>query len=781
MAKLSPRKISISLLAVAAAAAVLYLVALRPKAHPNLVLIVVDTLRRDHLSCYGYEPIETPHIDSLAAGGVRFAHSTAHVPITLPSISTIMSSNLPPTTGVHYNEGFYVDSSTLTLAEMLKTEGYATRAVVGAVVIDSITGLSQGFDVYDDRFSPEFKAYQPVIKVLQSQLNGTQRRAEEVTDRALEQVDSVMGKPPFFLFVHYFDPHFPKDPPPPYASHVDPSLPIGSHERQIQLYDGEIMYTDEHVGRLIDGLRQRGLLDNTLIVFTADHGEGLDEHGERTHAYFTYGQTLNVPLIFSMPGKVPSGVVSQGLARHIDIVPTVLDILGIRWRGRYPLQGVGLYPFDKEKTADFSYFECAAPFVIHNWCGLRGVRTLNWKLIEAPRPELYDLRSDPHELNNLIQEDPQVADSLKSEMYRIIAGLKIFEGGKTFSEALGNGKEVGEFQEKLRALGYVGATQEFHSKYEEIFDPSLPDPKDKLSEFDLAQLSIISLRWGLALMQQDSLPGAVEKFSEAIQRFPDNADAHFYLGLAYRGLKQYERADEELRTTLKIDPTYVQADLARADLMLAKGDSASARASLEAAYTKGIHTPKELVLGSRLWDRLGEGEREVTSLDAAIELDPKAIPPRVYLAEYYLRSGDLVSAFPLLQALAAKVAEGDSLAPRIYYGLGRCDYSRGETDAAEEMFLRVVALDSTAADAYNQLGLIYDDKGNYEKAISSYRKALSLNRGMEEVHSNLGVSYYKMGRLEDARREFETYLSHVTDKEEAARLRALIRQIGEAQ
>jgi arylsulfatase A-like enzyme/Flp pilus assembly protein TadD len=746
---------------------------------PNLVLIVIDTLRADHLSCYGYDKIRTPNIDALADEGVLFLNATAHVPITLPSLSTIMSSTLPPTNGVHYNEGFYLDNSATTLAEILSGEGYRTLAVVAAVVLDSITGISQGFQRYDDDFSPLFTGYQPFIRAIESQFNQTQRRADEVTDRALALAGEMDNEEPFFLFVHYFDPHFPKDPPPPYSSIVDPTLPIGDHDRQIQLYDGEIAYTDAHIGRLIEGLRTRGLLENTLIALTGDHGEGLDEHDERTHSYFTYNQTLHIPLVMSMPGKIPSGMIYSGLASHVDIAPTVLDILGIDYEEADGFHGISLYPFENGEGSHLTYFECAAPFVMYGWSGLRGVRSARWKYIEAPREELYDLARDPREEANLIDQAPHVADSLREEMNRIIAGVEIFDRSGRLSREEGKGAEVGAFEEKLRALGYVGAAGEFTSNYEEIFDRSLDDPKDKLDDFNRAQQSIISIRWGMALMEKDSVENAVGYLENAVEKDPKNTDAYFYLGLANAQLGKYDEAGRRFEQALENDPDYLKASLALADLHLLRGDPGAARSELEGAASRGIDTRKELVRAARLWGRLGEGDRMVGLFEGILEEEPGDIPVSLYIGEHYLSEGNFERALPYLEPLPPVMNPGDSLEARLYYGLGRCYYHGGELLRAVEMYRKVVSLDSTAADGYSQLGIVYDDLGEYELAVENYQKALELDPGMVEMHSNLGVSYYKMGRYDESRASFEAYLPHVTDADESQRVKEFIEYLKE--
>ena len=521
---------------------------------PNLILIIVDTLRADHLGCYGYNKIETPDIDKLAADGVLFENAVTHAPLTLPSISSIMTSTLPPTTGVHYNEGFRLDASALTLAEILSEEGYLTGAVAGAVVLDSINGISQGFSRYDDDFGA-FNTYLPHVKLLESQLNHTQRRAGEVTDLGIDMAATMSKEGPFFMFLHYFDPHSPYDPPPPFSSRGLASEE-GSPEIVISRYDGEIAYADAQIGRLLDDLEQKGLIKNSLVVLTADHGEGLGEHGEKSHGYLTYEGTLHIPLIFSMPGRIPEGKRITGLASHIDVVPTILDILGVDRGGLNSLNGRSLYPFDDYRATDYSYFEGATSFVVFGWCALRGVRTASWKYIEAPRKELYDLLHDPGEENNLIDQTPRVADSLRSAMEEIIAEAPLFAGGTAGREmSMGDAQgQDADYVEKLRALGYIGAPKKVSTGYEEMFDSSLPDPKDMIEAQGRQETVLERLVLAERLVSD-------AKFKECLQLLAgldDSGDQgwriHYQMAMAYIGVSDDKRAGEELRTGLGMAP-----------------------------------------------------------------------------------------------------------------------------------------------------------------------------------------------------------------------------------
>ena len=524
------------------------------KARPNLVMIVIDTLRSDHLGCYGYTAIETPHIDRLALDGILAENATSHVPITLPSFSSIMTSTLPPTHGVHSNEGFHLDDSSVTLAEILKEEGYSTSAVAGAAVLDSSSGLFQGFDRYDDDFQMAYTGYEVYLKGPRQVKSDTQRRAGDVTQAALGYVDSLSGDSPFFLFVHYFDPHAPYDPPPPYSK-SDPSVAENAYARHLEVYDGEIAYPDEQIGRVLEGLKESGLRENTLVVLTADHGEGLGGHGEKTHAYFAYEQTLHVPLIFSMPGRLPRGMKYAGLSRHIDLLPTILDILGIEWKEIQRLQGRSLYPFPDKENSGFSYFECAMPYIVFGYSGIRGVKSLNWKLIDTPGEELYNLAADPYEAVNLAETMPDVVDSLRKEMNTIIGGIDLYEAGYGSEMSMENSrKNESDRINKLRALGYIGNPVEQTTLYEQMFEDSLADPKEKIGEYNnrLAIRAKINIS-GLYL--KNSMFDECIAMLEGMRDMGEtNWQALYHLGLAYMGKGEEEKARDELELALERAP-----------------------------------------------------------------------------------------------------------------------------------------------------------------------------------------------------------------------------------
>jgi arylsulfatase A-like enzyme/Flp pilus assembly protein TadD len=344
----------------------------------NVLLITIDTLSADRLSCYSDTGVETPNIDRLAEKGILFTRAMAHTPTTLPSHANILLGSTPLYHGVHDNSNSMVKDEYLTLAEHLKARGYATGAFVGAYPLDSRFGLSQGFDVYDDDYdtlSSHKYAY-------------GERPAEAVVDRSLAWL--TRQKSTWFLWMHVFDPHFPYDPPEPFKSGY-------AHP-----HDGEVAYVDSVLGRLFDYLRDKGLSDRTVIVLTGDHGESLGEHGENYHGFFAYNATLWVPLIISVPGT-DAGRVDQYVG-HIDIFPTVCDILNILPPDS--LQGISLRPALKNRPLPERalYIESLYPSISRGWAPITGIIRGGKKFLNSPIPELYDLSHDFSESKNLAQE-----------------------------------------------------------------------------------------------------------------------------------------------------------------------------------------------------------------------------------------------------------------------------------------------------------------------------------------------------------------------------------------
>src|SRR5438309_11036344 len=305
--------LSASLLAISAFAAA--------NSAPNVIVITIDTLRADHLGCYGYKQIKTPNIDALAADGARFDRAYTPVPVTLPAHTVIFTGTYPMLSGIHDFSANKLNPEQPTLASILKERGYTTGAVIGSAVLDRRFGLDHGFDFYYDHF--DFSRLQ------ESNLDEMERLGNVVADTALDWLANNYQKK-FFLWMHLYDPHYPYRPPAPY-----------SEEYRDRPYDGEIAFADAQVGRLIEFLKDKGLYQNTLIILSGDHGESLGEHGEKTHGFFIYNATLHVPLIIHLPGGMHAKTLAN-LVNLADLMPTVLDALNIQIPAQ--VQGQSLLP-----------------------------------------------------------------------------------------------------------------------------------------------------------------------------------------------------------------------------------------------------------------------------------------------------------------------------------------------------------------------------------------------------------------------------------------------------
>jgi arylsulfatase A-like enzyme len=465
-----------------------------------VVLVTFDTTRADHLGCYGNDTVDTPTVDALAAEGVRFERALSAIPITLPSHSTILTGKYPPGHGVRDNGLFVLAEEQETLAEILKGHGYATGAAVGAFPLVARFGVDQGFDHFDDRLSSEGLGVLGAGALAAPRLFFEERRAARVNEAVFDWLEAVSADP-FFLWVHYYDPHQPHEPPPPYDQ-------LYANDR----YDGEIAYADESLGVLLDRLRSLGVYDRTLVVFTSDHGEGLGEHGELTHSYLVYDTTLHVPLIFRLPGGAGGGRVVAEPVRLVDLLPTILDLLelpvpdGLDGRSlETALEGGATSPRPH-------YAESLSARFNHNWGELRALYDGGWKYIHGPRPELYDLGADPRELHDLAGAEPEVAERMRSAL----AGFLARRAAASASVA---SVPDAETRERLQALGYLqGGGGEPATVSEELRGDGTP-PQDRIG--DVSAMSQVR-----SLLVQGRAFAAQQIAEELIRRDPVNP---FYL------------------------------------------------------------------------------------------------------------------------------------------------------------------------------------------------------------------------------------------------------------
>src|SRR5262245_14196957 len=509
---------------------------------PNIILITLDTTRADHLGCYGYANAKTPNIDALARAVILFAQAATPVPLTQPAHSSIMTGLYPTYHGVRTNGITALSQAHTTIAEELSRAGYRTGAFVGAFVLDGRWGLNQGFGDYDDRFD--------MTKYKHLDLAGVQRPGDQVMDAALHWLDGHK-QAPFFAWVHLYDAHTPYEPPEPLLSEFRDRGLAG-------LYDGEIAFADEQVGRCVSWLRKAGLAEKTIIVVLGDHGEGLGSHGEGTHGYFVYDYALHVPFIVATPFDELRGVRVDSQVSLVDVFPTVLALAGIDSTVR--VHGRSLLPLMFRPQAPdkvYAYAESTAPNSQFGWSALHSLRSSRYKLIQAPRTELYDLVADPAEQTNVFAEQRVVARAMAEELDRIVSETS---RDAPAPEAADLDKDT---VARLAALGYVGAAA---SPRKTDGPAPLADPKDKLAVFTAV------LRAGELIVREEHAQAA-EALESALREEPGMPQALLMLGACYSELGRIREAKAQFDRVLKDDPQSVQGLIGMASILLEEGQT----------------------------------------------------------------------------------------------------------------------------------------------------------------------------------------------------------------
>jgi arylsulfatase A-like enzyme/Tfp pilus assembly protein PilF len=541
-----------------------------PARRPNILLITLDTTRADHLGAYGDASARTPTFDHLASEGVLFERAVSVAPITLPAHVSLLTGRYPFAHGVRNNGNFRVADDVSTLATALHDRGYRTAAFVSAFVLDRRSGLSRGFDEYDDRLAAG-GAGTPDDEV-ERRGDRTGQLAEEWV--ATQTAGSAADRRPFFVWLHLYDPHDPYTPPPPFAES------FRSHP-----YDGEIAFDDAVVGSLVDRLKRLDVLSSTIVAVAGDHGESLGEHGEVTHAMFVYESAVHVPMMVCWPGHLAPARVAP-LVRGIDLAPTLLDLAGMP-----PLkdaQGQSLLPLARggRPAPAAAYSETYFPLFFMNWAPLRAIQDDRWKFIDAPAPELYDLATDPHERSNLAAREPARAAALR----RALESVSGADRG-----AMTTAKPDRDAIEKLAALGYIGATGAFTAP---SGSATRPDPKTMIGVFNRLRGANDGVGHGRpaeaeataravldadrdnafavlilaqAQMQQGRCPDAIVSYRRYAALVPTSADAHYWIASCAARQGRSTLAIDEVSAALAIDPPYARARLLRAGLLTERG------------------------------------------------------------------------------------------------------------------------------------------------------------------------------------------------------------------
>ena len=517
-----------------------------------VLLITVDTLRADRLSCYGARSVKTPAMDGLAAQGVRFDRALVQSPTTPPSHAVILTGTYPMYNGVRGFTSGPLQKGVGVLAEAFQRHGYDTAAFVSSAVLESSWGLGRGFQEYDDRLT--------VRRVEIGNPAAIERRAGETVGRVLDwfqaHPQSGSSAHPFFIWLHLYDPHAPYDPPEPFHTQYSGHL-----------YDGEIAYADSHLGRLFDYLRSKNLYDRTLIVLMSDHGESLGEHGEDEHGFFIYDSTLHVPLIFKPPSGMTAPHVSHRLVGVIDVAPTLLDLLHMQDPLRQQFQGASLASDVLGKGAPSSrpvYSETYYPRDSFGWSELRGITTEQFKFIRAPRPEFYDERSDPGEAHNLYGERASLAAALRDQ-------LTGFEQRYASARPAPAGPPLPpETVEKLKSLGYLA----YAAGGQPAASGPLPDPKDKLRLFKM----VMSAH---ALNEAGRYEDSNRVLEPLATQEPGLFVIPFLRGENFSQTHRWPEAEKSYQDSLKINPKFDRALMGLARVYVVEGEKEKAKTLLE--------------------------------------------------------------------------------------------------------------------------------------------------------------------------------------------------------
>jgi arylsulfatase A-like enzyme/Flp pilus assembly protein TadD len=589
----------------------------------NIILVTVDTLRTDRLGCYGGRLIHTPAFDALAADGVLFEKAFTPMPLTAPSHATMMTGRYPISHGLRLNGTSILSDSETTLAEIARSRGMRTGAVVSCLVLASRFGLNQGFDFYyDEGISGTSEGHG---------LWYDERKAVKSVARAEKWLEAESDRP-FFLWLHLFDPHHPYDPPPPFKQNY-----------RTHPYDGEVVYVDRALGGFFRKVKDLGLYDDSLIILAGDHGESLGEHQESFHGTFVYDVTTHVPLIVRAPGGRRGARVAD-IASTMDIMPTALDAIGAPIPAN--VEGFSLLPAvmgGGRVPARTIYLETIYPSATYGWAEVKGIRMPNFKLIDLPRPELYDVEDDPRELDNIHDRAPRDLQQAESAYRDVTARLNETARKDTATADLDE-----DFRNRLLSLGYI-AGQESKARR----GPAR-DPKDVV-------LLIEPLGVARAMMGERKWDKAIDLLKITVQADPENKIGLVNLGQAYASSGKREEAKDVLRKALSIYPDSEEIYRILGWILIREGSFAEAEKlmaefvgqvprSAQAHYMYGF-----VYFYAKQWDRA------IEAFQHARELNPKFPKAPYLMAICYEKIGRRAEALKALDAYLKLERDVESL------------------------------------------------------------------------------------------------------------------------
>jgi arylsulfatase A-like enzyme/lipopolysaccharide biosynthesis regulator YciM len=681
-----------------------------PKHQPfNLLLISIDTCRADYLQLYNSNGAPTPNLIRLAKSGFLFTDAISQVPFTLPSHSTMLTGTYPMKHLVQENVGSKLGDDALTLAEVLKSKGYQTAGFIGALVLESGTGIEQGFDTFDDVFVRENK--------IMEDRSGIQKDAGSVKRSFLRWLDQ-RNNSPFFSFVHFYDAHAPYDPPPAFTPAVrEPKA----------LYRGELQYIDSVIGEIVDELSHRNLLSQTIIVITGDHGEMLGEHGENGHGFFIYQESLHVPLLILAPGH-ESGK-SNTVVELVDLMPTILDLLDIKVPDSVQGKSVAKILNGSKVADEIAYSESLTAMQHFGAEPLRSVQDQHYKYIDSLKPELYDLEKDPAEMNNILDQKKELASRMKASLHQITSKYNAAADKRQVRTL------TPEQQEQLASLGYIGSTESAQNSRKNL------DAKDLIESWnELGELS--------NLVKQPNCKECLDLVAKMRSRAELSIQAQIFEARAYTGLRQYDKAVSILEKIVSSNPHHAPAQIALAYAYKESGKMSSAlsiykKMMAEENSLVGLESYAELMIALNKTDELSN---DLQKLVSSGKLNDKynAVLGEIYLL---LKQPDQAQHF-LLKAI--EVAPED---PSSYIHISELMDAQGRTVEAIR-YLEQNREKLQSADYLLQLGRLYAKSGNAQKEYESFQQMIS-------AYPKDARGYFFLGKI---------YLEQKADMNEVIRL-----------
>lgn len=725
----------------------------------NLLFITLDTTRADSIGIYGNKDTLTPNIDMLGQNGILFKNCYAPVPLTLPSHCSIFTGCYPIAHQVRNNGTYYLNKNELTLAEVFKESGFQTSAIIASFTLFSKFGLSQGFDFYDESFNS-----QKMILNFLSEIT-----ADKVYYKFINWLNQNNGNK-FFIWVHFYDPHY------PYLPHPDIDIKF-DHSNWMKYY-GEISFVDIYVGKIIQALKSKNILDNTLIVVVGDHGEAFGEHKEFGHGIFCYEESLKVPLIFYSSRLFKDKGVIDNRVNIVDIMPTIMELYHFNIPS--PVQGKSfahLIRGKKDKHKRLIYFESMDGKEKNNWAPLTGIIEDNYKYISLPDSELYDLKNDILENNNLFNKKTELAKNMDKKLMQFISDNS---GPPLPSKRKLSPSDI----QKLKSLGYISS---FSTKASKMIDPKrgvifyakIEEIKEEIkkghfsqAEKELNQLVSENPDVQLPNLYQASYEikkntgresEAIAILQEGLENFPENEEFKIQLALLLFSKKEWAKIEELCFQLLENNPLFTGAYILLGDINESKNKIEQAIMNYEEALK--IEPQNELVKAKYAYLLIKNNKHQKAKAILS-ELqknedhfnNPAQIELMVKIGILFAEKNELESALSLL----TKALEISPSNPEAWVNLGTIFLKYGQFDKALENYKKALELDPEFAMAYSNLGILYfacflenNESNLRENALENFNKAIKLNPDLGDAYNGRGAVYFALNRIDEAIHDFK--------------------------